>query len=197
MLDRTVEQQSAAGPAPASGGQVAESRPVAPPVERTDQGAQRGPAPEPGRIPESGRIAELGRGAELGRTAEPGRMGEPGRAESRGALESGRTTGADPNARPATSQTTPSHATAKGREAGPDFAALLMPPPPLEPERNQTPKAQLRAFLLTRPEARPILVLIKPGGGREPLILTGLTPCAGPLPGCAAELPATGPTTVD
>jgi hypothetical protein len=125
------------------------------------------------------------------------------------APEPGRLTMADPNVRPIAPPPPPtpagqggaggscgsSHGPAKGRDDG-DLAAVLVGPLPGDATPRTAGPNGLRAYLLTRPAARPVLVLIKPGGSGEPLFLTGLTPCAGPLPGCAAPLPATGPTTV-
>jgi hypothetical protein len=83
----------------------------------------------------------------------------------------------------------------KGRGEDDVLAAAFVPVPG-EQVRPGAGAGGLRAFLLTRPESRPVLVLIKPGSGAEPLFLTGLTPCASPLPGCAAPVPPNGPTTV-
>ncbi|HEY7596292.1 MAG TPA: hypothetical protein VH969_24315 [Actinophytocola sp.] len=111
-------------------------------------------------------------------------------------LEPGRTTGADPTAR----QTTPAqpghpNAPVKSRDSDQVLAAAMIGFPGQPAEQHAGPGG-LRAYLLTRPEARPVLVLIKPGGSGEPLFLTGLTPCASPLPGCATPVPGTGPDGV-
>ena len=181
-LDQTVEQQ--ATPAPAAhdpGG-------ARPDPGRAVDTARPDPvrAPEPGRLPEPGRAAapalpppDALRAADAGRGLEPGRL-----------------TGADPGAR----QASPGHGqgpqATKTRDGDDDPSAFLFGPLPTDTTGQPARTDGLRAFLMTRPAARPVLVLIKPGSGGEPLFLTGLTPCARPLPGCAAALPTPGPTTV-
>jgi len=169
---------------------------------------QAGPAPDPGGTarPDPGRAIDPGRPDPV-RAPEPARLPDPGRAvpatpalppsapaDAARGLEPGRTTGVDPNPRQAAPATGPGQHAAKGRDD--DTSAFLFGPLPADPDGQPVPAGGLRAFLMTRPEARPVLVLIKPGGSGEPLFLTGLTPCASPLPGCAARVPAPGPTTV-
>jgi hypothetical protein len=118
-------------------------------------------------------------------------------------LEPGRFTAADPSPRPPAAGTPAGGQAAapqgqptavKGRGDDDVLAAVLAVPGEQAP--TTAGAGGLRAFLLTRPDARPVLVLIRPGSGAEPLFLTGLTPCAGALPDCAAPVPAHGPTTV-
>ena len=103
------------------------------------------------------------------------------------APEPGRTTGADPTRPTPTNQNQP-NLPAKSRDADPDLVAVGAVP--AVPRTEAQPRAQetVRAFLLTRPGARPVLVLIKPG---EQLFVTGLSACASALPGCAAPVPET------
>jgi hypothetical protein len=189
-------------PAPPTGqttGQTVEQQATPVPPAHDTGGAR----PDPGRVIDAGRPDQV-RAPEPGRAVPPapvpspdaprGTPATPGTPDAARGLEPGRTTGADPNTRPAPA--TQGQQAVKGRADGDDTSAFLIAPLPTEPGEAPVRAAGLRAFLMTRPEARPILVLIKPGGSGEPLLRTGLTPCARPLPGCATALPAPGPTTV-
>jgi hypothetical protein len=181
-FDQTVEQQAAPTPAP---GPADQPRPD--PARAIDTGR-----PDPVRAPEPGRLPEPVRAALPAPTATPAPAplgADPGRG-----LEPGRMTAADPTARPGSPVPGQGPQPAKGRD-GDDVSAFLLGPLPVDTTGQPVPAGGLRAFLLTRPQARPVLVLIKPGGG-EPLFLTGLIPCASPLPGCAAPLAMPGATTV-
>jgi hypothetical protein len=172
------------------------------PTGQTEEQAAQPAAPDQGRdaarpaIPE--RVADPGRAPE-NRTFDPGRGPlDGGRLTSTDAgrgLEQGRTTGADPGLRQQQPGTSQPHVPGKTRDADPDVAGVVGLPG--DGARAAGPADGLRAFLLTRPGARPVLVLIKPGSDGEPIFRTGLTPCASPLPGCAAQLSGTRPSTVD
>lgn len=110
-------------------------------------------------------------------------------------MEPGPTTMANPNAW-TTTPTPQSPAGHPPTNDSADLAALVVGPVPLDSGTEPEPAGRVRAFLMTRPEVRPILVLIRPRGSGEPLFVTGLPPCAAPLPDCATEVPATGATTV-
>ena len=192
-------------PAATGGGSVA--TPGAPPPQpaphdvpagRTEEQAAQPATPdqsrEPARQASPERVADPGRATET-RTFDTGRGPTPldgGRATStdvgRG-LEPGRTTGADPGLRQQQAGASQPQVPGKTRDADPDVAGVVGLPGDAAPGSGRA--GGLAAYLLTRPEARPVLVLIKPGSGGEPLFLTGLTPCASPLPGCATRLPAT------
>ncbi len=77
-----------------------------------------------------------------------------------------------------------------------DLVAVVPAPPAVETDPPRRAPATLRAYLLHRPDSRPVLVLAAPGSGRAPLLVAGLPGCAGGLPGCAAPVPAPGPSTV-
>lgn len=163
-VDQTVEQHAAPAERPAL------DRPL------PDQSDHRGPAPtrgpDPARLPDQARL-DSGRVVGL----------DPGR------LEPGRLVGADPTPRPAppaTASPTPTKTRDSDADAG--LAAFVFGPLPDDGDTRASGPGGLRAFLMRRPDARPVLVLIRPG--REPLFVTGLTPCASPLSDCATTLPA-------
>ncbi len=199
-------QPAPAPPAPPPAPGLAD-RPIGATVEQAVQPAAPPDAPDPGRAaadparpgPDAGRGADRVTDGPRGYDGARGPGVQPldgGRAtglDTGRGLEPGRVTGADPALRqqgPGSGQ--PAQVPGKGRDADSDLAAAMIGLPG-EAGRRAERAAGLRAYLLTRHEARPILVLIKPGGGTEPLFLTGLSPCASRLPGCAAPLPAAGP----
>jgi hypothetical protein len=190
LVDPTSQQVAAGGgsvaatgtppplPAPLDAPAAADRQPV----DRTvEQQAAPPPAPEHHQPAVERPADPVDRAAPRANPPEPGRLSL-----------------ADPNVRPPAPPAPTAHSgqvAAKGRDDA-DLAAVLVGPLPADGVPRTGGPGGLRAYLLSRPAARPILVLIKPGGSGEPLFLTGLTPCAGPLPACAAPVPATGPTTV-
>ncbi|MPZ80281.1 MAG: hypothetical protein GEV28_07750 [Actinophytocola sp.] len=121
------------------------------------------------------------------------------RAAPRGvAPEPGRFTMADPGARPAPaaggSTPAPGHAVAGKDRDDPDLLAVMVGPVAGDGEAPVRRRERLRAFLLHKPDARPVLAIVV--AGRAPLLRTGLTPCAGGLPGCAGKVPAADAPTV-
>ncbi|HEY0452136.1 hypothetical protein [Actinophytocola sp.] len=110
------------------------------------------------------------------------------------APEPGRFAMADPGVRPAPVAGQPTAGPVKERDDR-DLVGLVVGPGPGGDRTQPGPRGQLRIYLLRRPGARPIVAIF--GGSRsEPLLVTGLPPCARTLPDCAAPLPANGGTTV-